>query len=191
MHGSDKRSLFPALQLTDACNKNCVACLRSPDATMHHLHYTDFQKYLDDLRRLSQDFTIGYQFVTGGEPTLWKHAGKDIIDVLAELRALGFIGIVTMPSNGKLFEDLPAARAWLSRLSERLDGPIVLGLSVSTFQENLTGGRCQALDNKEEPRARRRVLDSSLPPSGLRHISHRTAMPLGPLRGRFHSELWD
>ena len=30
-------NIFPALQLTDACNKNCTACLRSPDANKHRL----------------------------------------------------------------------------------------------------------------------------------------------------------
>jgi uncharacterized Fe-S cluster-containing radical SAM superfamily protein len=147
MSTSDNHNLFPALQLTDACNKNCTVCLRSPEATKHHLSYAEFRRYLDDLNRLSKQFAIKYQFITGGEPTLWKEGGKDIIDVLAEVRALDGVGIVTMPSNGKVFEDLNFARAWLSRLSERLKRPIVLGISIAAYQNNFDGTRSAALDN--------------------------------------------
>ncbi|MBT3222425.1 MAG: hypothetical protein HN348_25410, partial [Proteobacteria bacterium] len=80
--GNERPNIFPALQLTDRCNKNCAACLRSPESTKHHLSYAEIEAYIEDLGRLSAAYRIAFQFTTGGEPTIWKDGDKTIVDVL-------------------------------------------------------------------------------------------------------------
>jgi hypothetical protein len=147
-HMSDEGGeVFPALQLTDACNKNCTACLRSPDATKHTLSFDDFQAYLGDLRRLSERYRIKHQFITGGEPTLWKDGDKDMVDILAAVKATGIVDTVTMPTNGKVFEDIHVARDLARRISSRIEGSVIVGVSIAGYQKNLDGNGCEALDN--------------------------------------------
>jgi hypothetical protein len=140
-------NIFPALQLTDACNKNCTACLRSAYATRHRLSFKDVEAYLDDLRRLSRAYRIKYQFVTGGEPTIWKDGGKDIVDVLAAVNRLGLVSTLTMPTNGKVFEDIHAARDLVRRVSKQIEGAVVFGVSIAAYQGNLDDEGCKALEN--------------------------------------------
>ena len=77
--------LYPAIQMTNGCNKQCAACLRSANSAVEKIEYDVFQRYCGDLRRLSESYSLDYQFVTGGEPTIWKSQGKDIVDVLPAL----------------------------------------------------------------------------------------------------------
>ena len=136
--------IFPTLQLTDACNKSCNVCLRSPDAAKHRLSFDELRAYVDDLGRLSEGYVAKYQFITGGEPTLWKDTGHDIVDVLATVKATGLVETLTMPTNGKLFEDIHVARDLLRRLSDQIDGSIVIGVSVAGYQSNLDSNGCRA-----------------------------------------------
>lgn len=139
--------LFPALQLTSACNKRCKSCLRPPDEKHHKITEEDLRKYLSDLNTVSGSRAIKYQFVTGGEPTLWRDHGMDIVDALAAFHELGLIGLLTMPTNGKRFEDLAFTRDFVNRLSEKATRPTIIGISIATYQENLTDSGCTALDN--------------------------------------------
>lgn len=142
-----RQDLYPALQMTGACNKRCKACIRPPDENVHQLRWQDFQAYLADLSRFSTAMHIRYQFVTGGEPTLWRDGDVDIIDVLAAISALDFVETIVMPTNGRLFEDEVSAQDFVERLSARIERPVAVGVSVADFQENLVDGKCAALEN--------------------------------------------
>jgi len=139
--------VYPALQVTNRCNKQCRACLRSANTTDDDLTYADFQKYLDDLSTLAGRYRIQHQFVTGGEPTIWRDDGRDIKDLLIALASSGLIHLITMPTNGKVFEDLSYAREFFTELSKGIERPIVVGVSIAAYQENLGDAGYIALDN--------------------------------------------
>jgi hypothetical protein len=92
-------------------------------------------------------FTLGFQFVTGGEPTIWKDGGMDAADILSALSRTGRIRSITMPTNGKRLENKEFADAFLDKISRSVDQPVIIGLSVAEYQENLIDGKCRALDN--------------------------------------------
>lgn len=142
-----QQRLFPALQLTSACNKRCKSCLRPPDEKPYTITGERFNKYISDLEAFSVSREIKYQFVTGGEPTLWRDHDMDIVDALTAFHELGFIGVLSMPTNGKRFEDLRFTRDFVKRLSEKTARPTVIGMSIATYQENLTERGYTALDN--------------------------------------------
>jgi hypothetical protein len=145
----DAEILYPAIQMTNACNKNCPACLRSANTSADHMNYAVFKNYLADLRTLGPIYDIQHQFVTGGEPTIWKdrYDYKDIVDVLIALSEPGLIGHITMPSNGKVFEDVTSTRDFFTRLSKHIQHPIIVGISIANYQQNLTESGYIALDN--------------------------------------------
>ncbi len=142
-----KDSIYPALQLTDACNKRCRVCLRVPGEQMHHLDRDSFFHYLEDIDRVSNVYPIGFQFVTGGEPTIWKDNGMDVVDVLSALSKKEKIRSITVPTNGKILEKTDFAEAFLERISRSVNQTIIFGLSIAEYQENLIDGKCKALDH--------------------------------------------
>ncbi len=142
-----KPSLYPALQTTNACNKNCSACLRSANTNAYKVTKPSFMKYLDDLMTASDQYRIAFQFVTGGEPTIWKDSDMNIRDILTRLANLGFIDMITMPTNGKVFEDINYTRDFFSEVSAGLDKNMIVGVSIAEYQENLTETGYIALDN--------------------------------------------
>jgi len=141
------KSVYPALQVSNRCNKQCRACLRSANATDDDLSWADFQKYLDDLRVLAGRYRIQHQFVTGGEPTIWRDDGRDIKDLLIALASSGLIHLITMPTNGKVFEDPAFAREFFTEISRGIERPVVVGVSIAMYQENLGETGYIALDN--------------------------------------------
>jgi len=144
MYGNN---LYPALQMTNACNKNCRACLRSANTVDDKIKSEVFAGYLRDIQKASELYKIQYQFVTGGEPTIWKEPGKDITDILISLSELELIDIISMPTNGKVFEDLNFAREFFTKLSRGLKTNIITGISIADYQENLGENGYIALDN--------------------------------------------
>jgi uncharacterized Fe-S cluster-containing radical SAM superfamily protein len=144
---SEYESINPALQVTGACNKDCEACLRPPKLRKHHLRRAQFESYVADLATLGQGRRIAYQFVTGGEPTIWRDGELDITDLLATLTGLEHVGTIVMPTNGKVLEDRAAARELLARLVDRISRPVVVGVSVASYQHNLDESGCLAIEN--------------------------------------------
>jgi uncharacterized Fe-S cluster-containing radical SAM superfamily protein len=139
--------LYPAIQMTNGCNKQCKACLRSANSSVAKIEYDVFEKYLCDLRNLSESYSLAYQFVTGGEPTIWKSQGKDIVDVLASLFKLNLITTISMPSNGRVFENIDFAREFFKRLSSQIDTKMIVGISIADYQENLSESGYIAMNN--------------------------------------------
>ncbi|HPX91069.1 MAG TPA: hypothetical protein PKZ93_06100, partial [Spirochaetota bacterium] len=84
-------TLYPALQITNTCNKQCKGCLREANSYHYKMSYECFKSYLIDLQRLSESNLIKYQFVTGGEPTIWKDNEMDITDAIINLFKLNII----------------------------------------------------------------------------------------------------
>ena len=141
------KNLYPALQMTNGCNKQCEGCLRSANASAYKIKDVEFDRYLEDLRRLGEFYLLKYQFVTGGEPTIWKSGGRDIVDVLTSLFNLNLIEIISMPSNGKTFEDINYTREFFRRLSAGINGKAIVGISISEYQQNLGESGYVAMDN--------------------------------------------
>ena len=141
------RDLYPALQITNGCNKQCKGCLRSANSSSYKISDVQFGKYLDDLRRLGGSTKLKYQFVTGGEPTIWRSGDMDIVDALASLSGLDLIELITMPTNGKNFENINFTREFFKRLSPRLNRKMVAGISISEYQENMGESGYIAMDN--------------------------------------------
>lgn len=141
------RELYPALQITNGCNKQCRGCLRSANSYTYKMSHEQFEKYLEDLRRLGESSLLKYQFVTGGEPTIWKSGDMDIVDALISLFELNLIEIISMPTNGKNFEDLNYTREFFKRLSSRINRKAVVGISISGYQGNLGESGYIAMDN--------------------------------------------
>jgi uncharacterized Fe-S cluster-containing radical SAM superfamily protein len=139
--------IYPALQLTDACNKRCRVCLRVPGEQIHHLDRDTFFRYLEDINCVSSIYPFGFQFVTGGEPTIWKDNGMDVIDVLSALSKNDKVKSITLPTNGKLLEKKDFAEAFLERLSHSVSQTIIIGLSIAEYQDNLIDGNSKALDH--------------------------------------------
>ncbi|MGL4370507.1 MAG: hypothetical protein ACRCUT_12670, partial [Spirochaetota bacterium] len=106
-----------------------------------------FEQYLEDLKRLAASYSLEYQFVTGGEPTIWKSQGKDIVDILASLFEMNLIKTISMPSNGKVFENIDFAREFFKRLSSQIDKKMIVGISIAEYQENLSDSGYVAMDN--------------------------------------------
>ncbi|MCP4133107.1 MAG: 4Fe-4S cluster-binding domain-containing protein [bacterium] len=143
-----KENIYPAIQLTDACNKQCTACLRTANQRAHKISQDQFRDYIKDLETLAKTYAVTHQFVTGGEPTIWKDQGKDIVDVLSTIDQLQVVQNLVMPTNGKIFEDIKTAREILTKLSEKISGRVVIGLSIADYQENFDDeSGCLALDN--------------------------------------------
>jgi len=142
-----RESVYPALQVTNRCNKQCRACLRSANTSDDDLTGADVQKYLHDLAVLAGRCRIQHQFVTGGEPTVWRDGGRDIKDLLVALASSGLIHLITMPTNGKVYEDPVFAREFFTEISRGIERPIVVGVSIAAYQENLGDAGYIALDN--------------------------------------------
>ena len=140
-------NLYPAIQMTNGCNKQCKACLRSANSSIAKVEYDVFEKYLTDLNNLAESYSLEYQFVTGGEPTIWKSQGKDIVDILALLFKLNLIKTISMPSNGKVFENIDFARDFFKRLSSQIENKMIVGISIAEYQENLSESGYIAMDN--------------------------------------------
>ncbi|MBW2529515.1 MAG: radical SAM protein [Deltaproteobacteria bacterium] len=139
--------LFPALEITEACNKTCTACLRPHPKATRKMSREQLSAYRKDLRALSANHRIRYQFVTGGEPTVWKDGSLDIADALGALAQLDFIDVLTVPTNGKVFEKLDVTQELLRRISRLAGRPVVVGLSIAEYQENLDERGSKPLDH--------------------------------------------
>ncbi len=140
-------TLYPALQLTDACNKRCRGCLRVSGENSRSRDIKTILSYLKDIECLGGEYNIGFQFVTGGEPTIWKEGEKDVADILNLFSKKSVFKNITMPTNGKRFENSEVASDILGRISNSSQQPIIVGLSISNYQENFINSRSIALDN--------------------------------------------
>ena len=116
LDGQGRPIAYLRLSLTDRCNFHCTYC--SPAAREGSGPLMSRQ----EVRRLVGIFArLGIRRVrlTGGEPTL----RRDLLGVVADVRATPGIEEVALTTNGHLLQDLarPLARAGVSRLNVSLD----------------------------------------------------------------------
>ncbi len=139
--------LYPALQLTDACNKRCRACLRVPGEKTNSRRFETIKQYIGDIERLTNNYKVDFQFVTGGEPTLWKEKENDVGDIIILLSGTGNVKNITMPTNGKRFEKMSYIEDLFQKISNGVDQAIIVGISIADYQDNFINGRCKPLEN--------------------------------------------
>jgi MoaA/NifB/PqqE/SkfB family radical SAM enzyme len=146
------RSLVLIL-LLEECNFGCPHCVRGdePMAPGYRLTFEQLRACLRDCRRLP---SVSWVHFTGGEPTLWKEAGRDLVDLLLEISAAGFVPGFT--SNGSAFLEYDECERFLRRYLDASNAPLRLYLSIDTFHENFDGdaGRARCLDHVLQCRQR-------------------------------------
>jgi organic radical activating enzyme len=84
---------------------------------------------------------------TGGEPTLWKENGKDLVDILIATSKANVLP--TFNTNGSYFEDYDQCHEFLHRYIHHADTPLKTFISMDKFHKNYDQetGRAKSLDN--------------------------------------------
>jgi|GEM_PF-3517802 len=133
LNESDLKLPVKFITMTERCNRHCLHCMVSADMKGTVMPFSDLERYLNGLVRLSPDMVM-----TGaGEQFLYDDNGKDLGDVvklMLERCKYAFIRIVTSGieiGNG----NSPWARAAhkLANLSEMDKERVSLSLSVRSF----------------------------------------------------------
>jgi molybdenum cofactor biosynthesis enzyme MoaA len=184
--------------LLEECNLTCAHCAREdePMEPGYRLTFEQLQRCLGDCRSLK---SVRWVHFSGGEPTLWTEGERDLVDLLLEIAAAGYIPGFT--SNGSLFNDDNKCRSFFRRYIDGATSPLKLYFSVDTFHRNfdVNTGRARCLDNvlkfrEELPGAQAEQLEiramavisknpkSLLPEEMIRHYeSHAVAFGFVPL----------
>lgn len=113
---------FLVISPTKACNLHCIGCYASSSAaTKEKLPYDVVKRILDEGHDL-----LGMRFITisGGEPTMYKDSGKNILDVIDDHRDMFF----EMFTNGTLINKKMA-----KRMAEL--GNVTPAISVEGFEK--------------------------------------------------------
>lgn len=102
---------------------------------------------------------------TGGEPTLWKDNGKDLLDILIKSANSG--ALPSYNTNGSYFYNLENSRAFFKRYLEHTDVPLKTFISMDKFHKNYDEekGRAKSLDNiikvlNEIPEEKKKLLET-------------------------------
>jgi MoaA/NifB/PqqE/SkfB family radical SAM enzyme len=84
---------------------------------------------------------------TGGEPTLWKEDGKDLVDILVAT-AQGN-ELPTYNTNGSYFDDYDKCNEFFHRYLDQTDVPLKTFISMDKFHKNYDqeAHRAKSLDN--------------------------------------------
>ena len=83
---------------------------------------------------------------TGGEPTLWKEDGRDLVDILIATAKAGVLP--TYNTNGSYFEDYDKCHKFFHRYIEKTDTPLKTFISMDKFHKNYDQetGKARSLD---------------------------------------------
>ena len=127
-----KKAILGTLILTDECNLNCSHCAVN-NITRRHISWEDALSELQAFYREG----IRILFFCGGETFLWKDSGKDIRDLVAEAKRIGFY-LVNVVTNGTLDLDLPEADViFLSLDGLRKNHDNIRGKTFDTILKNV------------------------------------------------------
>lgn len=98
-----KKPILGTIILTDKCNLSCKHCAVNNITAVIHPYY-------QIKSQMEQLFAQGIRilFFCGGETFLWSDNGKNIGDLVAEAKNLGFL-IVNVVTNGTFKIDVPQA----------------------------------------------------------------------------------
>lgn len=116
--GHGRRITYVRISVTDRCNLQCVYCI--PEG--QRLRAMSSLMTRDEIVRASRllsELGVEKVRITGGEPT----ARPDLVDVVADLAAIGFPGGIALSTNGVLFPRIARKlrAAGLTRVNVSLD----------------------------------------------------------------------
>ncbi len=126
---------FLLISPTKRCNLNCIGCYASSSSkNAEHLDFETVNRIMNEKRELwGSHFTV----ISGGEPTLWRDNGKDIIDLAAKHDDNYFL----MFTNGTTINDKTA-----KRLAEV--GNITPAISVEGLEKETDARRGKGVHKK-------------------------------------------
>lgn len=141
------------VSLLHKCNFNCEHCgyIYVGDAEDHiirpgyRLTWDQVMTAIRDCASLRNSYwNVNY---TGGEPTLWREDGKDLVDILIASANGGCLP--TYNTNGSLFEDYGKGCDFFRRYLDHADTPLKTFVSMDKFHKNYDqeSGRAKSLDN--------------------------------------------
>ncbi len=134
-----KNPILGTVILTDKCNLSCRHCsVNNITAVIH-----PYQQIMDEMQVLYR-MGVRILFFCGGETFLWRDSGKNLRDLVAEARRMGFL-IVNVVTNGTFPLDLPEADLILLSLDgDRERHNAIRGDTYDIIMENI---RNAASDN--------------------------------------------
>ena len=141
------------VSLLHKCNFSCAHCgyIYIGDAEDHiirpgyRLTWDQVLSAINDCASLDGSYwNMNY---TGGEPTLWKEDGKDLVDVLVATAKGG--ALPTYNTNGSYFDDYDKCYEFFHRYMDSSDTPLKTFISMDKFHKNYDQetGRAKSLDN--------------------------------------------
>jgi cyclic pyranopterin phosphate synthase len=114
-----RRIEYLRLSVTDRCNYRCTYCM--PDAGIDHVDRADILSFEEIVRIVHCFAAYGVRRlrITGGEPTV----RRDLVELVARLRAVPGIAEIALSTNGHLLADFaaPLRAAGVSRLNISVD----------------------------------------------------------------------
>lgn len=134
-----KNPILGTVILTDKCNLSCRHCSVNNITSVIH----PYQQIMDEMQVLYR-MGVRILFFCGGETFLWRDSGKNLRDLVAEARRMGFL-IVNVVTNGTFPLDLPEADLILLSLDgDRERHNAIRGDTYDIIMENI---RSAASDN--------------------------------------------
>lgn len=134
-----KNPILGTVILTDKCNLSCRHCSVNNITSVIH----PYQQIMDEMQMLYR-MGVRILFFCGGETFLWRDSGKNLRDLVAEARRMGFL-IVNVVTNGTFPLDLPEADLILLSLDgDRERHNAIRGDTYDIIMENI---RNAASDN--------------------------------------------
>ena len=98
-----KKPILGTIIITDYCNLNCKHCVvNNINKVMH--------SYAEITHEMENFYAEGIRilFLSGGETLLWKDGERDVKDLIAKAREIGFY-VVNIVTNGTVHLNLPEA----------------------------------------------------------------------------------
>ena len=127
-----KDPILGTIIITDKCNLKCKHCsVNNITAIVHP--YSQIKQEMQQL----YDMGVRILFFCGGETFLWKDGSRNLKDLVAEAKEMGFL-IVNVITNGTFPIDLPEADLILLSLDgDRERHNLIRGNTYDTIMENI------------------------------------------------------
>jgi MoaA/NifB/PqqE/SkfB family radical SAM enzyme len=127
-----KDPILGTVIITDKCNLKCKHCsVNNITAIVHP--YSQIKQEMQQL----YDMGVRILFFCGGETFLWKDGSRNLKDLVAEAKEMGFL-IVNVVTNGTFPIDLPEADLILLSLDgDRERHNLIRGNTYDTIMENV------------------------------------------------------